>query len=143
MYFIPDFNHISICLFIPFLPTLLVKQSSERNEYIVDYSLTLVRIGQLVRQCRLSQNLTQEQLAELVGTSHTTIGAIERGERNVTVRSLHRIADACQTDLFSMLLVDQPNNEQLSSIIALLIDRSPSELRTALNVLQSIFQPPS
>ncbi|WP_185602418.1 helix-turn-helix domain-containing protein [Paenibacillus sp. 598K] len=109
----------------------------------MDYSITLVRIGQLIRQCRISQNLTQEQLAELVGTSHTAIGAIERGERNVTVRTLHRIADACQTDLFSMLLVDQPKNEQLSSIIALLIDRNPNELRTALNVLQSIFQPPS
>lgn len=107
----------------------------------MDYTTTLERIGELVRLCRVSQNLTQEQLAELVGTSNTAIGAIERGERNVTTKTLHRIATACQTDLFSMLLASQPNDEQLASLIALLISRTPDERRTALNVLQSMFQP--
>jgi len=105
----------------------------------MDYSTTLARIGQLVRQCRISQGLTQEQLAERISTSSTTIGAIERGERNVTTRTLHRIASACDTDVFTMLLVGQPDNDILAEVIALLISRKPAELHIALNVLQSLY----
>ena len=45
-------------------------------------------IGMIIREIRKSQGLSQEQLAERVGTKHTDIGKLERGERNVTLKTL-------------------------------------------------------
>lgn len=47
-----------------------------------------------VRRRRLDQSLSQEELADRCGLHRTYVGAIERGERNVTVNTLFRLADA-------------------------------------------------
>jgi transcriptional regulator with XRE-family HTH domain len=52
------------------------------------------RFGQRVRQLRLARQLTQEGLAELARLHPTYIGGIERGERNVSLDNLLKIARA-------------------------------------------------
>jgi DNA-binding XRE family transcriptional regulator len=44
----------------------------------------LKALGNRVREIRISQNLTQEDLGFKVGNSGKQIGRIERGENNVT-----------------------------------------------------------
>ncbi len=55
-------------------------------------------IGQRIRASRNSANISQEELAELAGLHRTYIGSVERGERNITVLNLIRIARALQVD---------------------------------------------
>lgn len=54
----------------------------------------LKKLGSTVRGVRLSQGLSQEKLAEICDLHRTYIGMIERGEKNITITSLYRIAAA-------------------------------------------------
>lgn len=47
-----------------------------------------------LRALRVRQRLSQEEFAERCGLHRTYIGAIERGERNLTLKTLGEIADA-------------------------------------------------
>ena len=56
-----------------------------------------------VRRRRLDQSLSQEELADRCGLHRTYVGAIERGERNVTVNTLFRLAEALACDATDLL----------------------------------------
>ncbi len=51
-------------------------------------------VGDRVRERRAAAGLTQAQLADRAGLHRTFIGSVERGERNVALLSLRRIAAA-------------------------------------------------
>jgi len=55
--------------------------------------------GQRVRDLRTSQDLSQEQLANLADVPLSQIGRIERGEVNVTISSIHALSVAFKCDL--------------------------------------------
>lgn len=51
-------------------------------------------LGLRIRQLRMSKGLTQEQLADLSGISRQYIGDVERGERNIAIVNIEKIARA-------------------------------------------------
>jgi transcriptional regulator with XRE-family HTH domain len=57
----------------------------------------LLRFGQAVRARRGDLRLSQEELAHLSGIDRSHMGKIERGERNVTLLNIERVAVALQT----------------------------------------------
>lgn len=59
----------------------------------------LKMFGKRVRELRSSRNLTQEKLAELSNLHSTYIGGIERGERNVSLQNIGRIAEALGVEI--------------------------------------------
>ena len=56
-----------------------------------------------VRRLRQEQSLSQEELADKCRLHRTYIGAIERGERNITLRTLEQIARAIGVDALALL----------------------------------------
>ena len=54
----------------------------------------LAVFGKNVRRARLTRAISQEELAEIADLHRTYIGAIERGERNVSLKNIIRIAHA-------------------------------------------------
>ena len=54
----------------------------------------LVRLGQAIRDRRKGIALSQEALADAAGIDRSHMGKIERGERNVTLLNLSRVAAA-------------------------------------------------
>lgn len=52
----------------------------------------LVAFGAALRALRLERQLTQEQLAEAAELHWSYIGQIERGERNLTLKNVLRLA---------------------------------------------------
>lgn len=59
-----------------------------------DVEQELVRLGQSIRAQRKALGLTQEALADAAGIDRAHMGKIERGERNLTLLNLSRIARA-------------------------------------------------
>jgi transcriptional regulator with XRE-family HTH domain len=51
-------------------------------------------LGDRVREYRTYQGLSQEELAKKSSLHRTYIGGIERGERNVSLLNIQRIASA-------------------------------------------------
>lgn len=54
----------------------------------------LKRLGAAVRDARKARGLSQEALADAAGIDRSHMGKIERGERNVTLLNVLRIATA-------------------------------------------------
>jgi transcriptional regulator with XRE-family HTH domain len=58
-----------------------------------------VRFGKAVRQKRHKLGVSQEAFADLCGLDRTYIGGIERGERNVALLNIEKIAKALRLSL--------------------------------------------
>jgi transcriptional regulator with XRE-family HTH domain len=56
----------------------------------------LKKFGEQVRNFRKARGLSQEELAELAGLHRNYIGGIERGERNVALLNILRLAKALE-----------------------------------------------
>jgi transcriptional regulator with XRE-family HTH domain len=68
------------------------------------YEILHIIVGSNIRLRRHSIGLSQEALADLCGLHRTYIGAIERGERNITVNTLARVADALGCSALDLLI---------------------------------------
>lgn len=60
---------------------------------------TLKSLGEKVRRIRLERRLSQEKLALLSGLHRTYVGAVERGERNVTLKNVEKLAKTLDVTL--------------------------------------------
>ena len=58
-----------------------------------------------VRRIRLGQNMTQEKLAEYAELHPNYISSVERGERNISIRNIERIALALGVTMAELVSV--------------------------------------
>lgn len=52
------------------------------------------KFGERVRSIRAQKGFSQEDLALACGLDRTYIGSVERGERNISLINIHKIAEA-------------------------------------------------
>jgi transcriptional regulator with XRE-family HTH domain len=62
----------------------------------------LVRLGLEIKKKRKECGMSQEALAAEAGLDRSYMGGVERGEHNLTVMSLHRIATALNLKLVNI-----------------------------------------
>jgi transcriptional regulator with XRE-family HTH domain len=60
-------------------------------------------IGRNLKEYRLTRGLSQESFAEVLGVHRTYMGGLERGEHNLTLRSVERIAGRLNVDALGLL----------------------------------------
>jgi transcriptional regulator with XRE-family HTH domain len=60
-------------------------------------------VGRSLRAHREERSLSQEAFAEVLGVHRTYMGAVERGERNLTLRSVERIAERIGVEPIAIL----------------------------------------
>jgi transcriptional regulator with XRE-family HTH domain len=73
------------------------KKDLQRNDVI------LKRLGARVRDARRDKDMSQEGLALEAGLDRSYVGGVERGERNITVINLNKIAHAVGMSLSALL----------------------------------------
>jgi transcriptional regulator with XRE-family HTH domain len=75
-----------------------------------------------LRRLRLQRNLSQENLADLANLHRTYVGSVERGERNISIDNIERLANALECSIAELLveeseevveLTDRENLERL------------------------------
>ncbi|MBL1137245.1 MAG: helix-turn-helix transcriptional regulator [Chloroflexi bacterium] len=66
-------------------------------------SSVLLQFGKRVRELRLSQGLSQEDLAALCSLDRTYISSIERGKRNVSLKNIAAIAQSLHISISYLL----------------------------------------
>ncbi len=59
-----------------------------------------------LRKAREERELSQEKLAELAGLHRTYVGSVERGERNISIDNIERLAEALSLDPAELLRKD-------------------------------------
>ena len=65
---------------------------------------TNMKIRENIKTYRLTQNLSQERLGEIVGVSPDYISLIERGKRLPSLKRLFLIAQALKVEPFKLLM---------------------------------------
>lgn len=104
-------------------------------------------IGENIRFLRKKRGLTQEELAERINLQQAYIGGVERGERNISMLTLQKIADGLEVSPDLVLnfgninLIDNPQRgESLSIITSLLHQKNADELQFILKFLQDFSE---
>jgi len=61
------------------------------------------RFARNLKAWRLEKKISQEALADQAGLHRTYIGSVERGERNVSIDTMDRLAAAVGVDVLDLL----------------------------------------
>ncbi|MFL6090452.1 MAG: helix-turn-helix domain-containing protein [Aeromicrobium sp.] len=61
------------------------------------------RLGDNLRALRVARGFSQEAFADVVGVHRTYLGGLERGERNLTLKSVERLAAILKVDPLDLL----------------------------------------
>lgn len=54
----------------------------------------VINFGKRIRELRDRQAITQDELAHRAGMDRSYVGQIERGEKNITIRNIYKLAEA-------------------------------------------------
>ncbi len=84
-------------------------------------SKTRIIIAKNLRKYRLKNNLSQEAIADLAGLHRTYIGSVERGERNISIDNIEKLAKSLNCSVVDLLeddLEDLSDKEILENLFA-------------------------
>ncbi len=70
---------------------------------MIDYQDVLRIIGLNFRVERVKQKLSQERFAEIAGVHTNYIGKIERGEQNITIKTLIELVNSLNISVVDVL----------------------------------------
>lgn len=63
----------------------------------------LIALGSAIRRIRLSKDISQEMLALMAEVDRSYVGQIERGDNNVAVLTLSKLAAALEVSLAALM----------------------------------------
>lgn len=70
-----------------------------KNNYNPTDKKFLKKIGLKIREIRLMNDLSQEELSFMCNLDRTYVGSVERGERNISILNLKKIANALKIEI--------------------------------------------
>ena len=103
------------------------------------------QIGNKIRKTRLSKQLTQAKLGELVNLSVESISRLERGAAFPSLKTIKKIADSLDIELKKFFDFTEYNNDisfekKLEKINDFLKTLNEKELNFAYKILKIIFK---
>ena len=78
-------------------------------------------VGSRIKSMRMSRKMSQAKVAEVSGISLKYMGEVERGEANISIELISRIADTLNVSMAAILENEheRPHQELISEILAL------------------------
>ncbi|KAF6581252.1 MULTISPECIES: helix-turn-helix domain-containing protein [Paenibacillus] len=101
-------------------------------------------VGARIRALRKEKGLSQESLGEKGGFHFSYIGQIERGEKNVSLINIAKIANALDVNLIQLFayvnedIKVTKHETDIQEIVKILQKSSPEKVRLARNVIREI-----
>jgi transcriptional regulator with XRE-family HTH domain len=74
-----------------------------KHDYNSDEKIILENFGARLRSLREARGLSQEQLAFNCGLDRTYVGSVERGERNISLINIKRLAASLDVKVEELL----------------------------------------
>ncbi len=135
---------LSVFNFIVHFPTLVKRGGGD----LTNLANLASHVGARIRLLRKNRGLTQEQLGEKVQQPQSYIGAIERGEKNISLDTLERIVVALGVepgDLFVSYLRRTKKDElekdkHIDAISLLLRNRPLNEVHIISNLVADVLK---
>lgn len=80
-------------------------RQSPGGVYFTEHRLSnvFVRFGTRLREIRLKKGISQERLAELAGLHRTYVSSVERGERNISLENIDKLANALEEPMAKLM----------------------------------------
>ncbi|MDO9339504.1 MAG: helix-turn-helix transcriptional regulator [Bacteroidales bacterium] len=88
------------------------KGTKEREKF--DFELKLDILGEMIKKARKEQNLTQEQLGELVGVQKAQISKIETNAKDVRFSTIMRVFDALKAKVKMTIEFNPDSNLEIA-----------------------------
>lgn len=98
-------------------------------------------IGVRIKSIRKRKNLTQDQLAEIIGSDRTVVARIENGNQGCSIDYLVKIANALETSSDSLLIdsLEYPGMDtDEAEISELLLDCTAEEVSILIRTLNTL-----
>ncbi|WP_342417331.1 helix-turn-helix transcriptional regulator [Paenibacillus sp. FSL R10-2782] len=111
----------------------------------MDDKEVLKLVGARIRALRKEKGLSQESLGEKDGFHFSYIGQIERGEKNVSLLNIAKIADALDVNLIQLFayvneeIKVTKHEAELNEILTLLRKSNPQKIKLAKNIVKEIL----
>lgn len=71
--------------------------TSKRDDY--ELKIKLLQFGQLIKEVRKANGLTQDELGELTGVTKSQISKLENGTSNMTICTIFKIFEAMKSEI--------------------------------------------
>jgi CheY-like chemotaxis protein/DNA-binding XRE family transcriptional regulator len=103
----------------------------------------LARVGASIKQLRNRLGISQEELAERADLHRTYIAGIERGRRNITLKSMEKLANALQVSLEVLLGCREESGGAVGAgsaglVDVLLVEDSPDDEALTLQAFAEV-----
>ena len=94
-------------------------------------------IGNRIRKLRKDKGLSQEDLGAKADLHYTYIGAVERGEKNSSIKTLEKIADGLGTNLTDLVNVSRKpkENQKIKEALITDLNSAPPEVLKLIHEL--------
>ncbi|MNO77617.1 HTH-type transcriptional regulator SinR [compost metagenome] len=100
-----------------------------------------VIVGKRIREYRKQKNWTQEQLAEAASLHYSYIGGVERGDRNISLETLEKIATALGIPAGELFRPEEVLDKQqlLDEHMKLVSGRSAEEIALITKITRDVI----
>jgi transcriptional regulator with XRE-family HTH domain len=96
---------------------MFIKINTPDSMYKKELSMLRKNFGKKVRQLRKLLKLTQEELAHKANMDYKYLGAIERGEKNLTIENIGKIAQGLGVEPYELFLFHEENFKKEEEIV--------------------------
>jgi len=122
------------------IKTPLAVQKPE-NKIIIE-SIDFARLGSIIREARINQQFTQEQLSEAIDVTPAFIGHIERGERSLSLVTLVKIAKRLNISMDYLFSDIKPsiNDKIIDDFRQLIEDRPQATKEAVLDIVRTALR---
>lgn len=135
-----NYFQLVLCSLILFIYPLLLPTLYLRGDKM---STIYTDVGKKIRVYRKANNYTQEELGEILKIDQSYLGRIERGEINVTLETLFKIADALKISPSQLFEIrnerSKVRSDALEKIDALLHTLDTSDLQVIHRLLKEVL----